>query len=473
MIKRYVSIFIMLLSCFASSQNKQILYGFSDIPQALLLNPGGKVTNDWYFGIPLLSNIHANVGITGNTTVYDVFVDDGRDFNLKLQNAIYSIKSTDFLSINEQLEVFSGGVKIGSTYKKDKYISFGLYQEFDFVGYFPKDFVILAYEGNQPNINKFFKASNINIKAELISVFHVGYNKKVNKNFTFGVRGKIYSSIMNANSTNNKGYFITLNGTNNFYDHIFNLDLELRTSGLSNLIDDDTTSNAISKSLKKRLFLGGNLGLGFDVGFTYQPNNQWMVDASLQDIGFIKHTKDVENYKVEGNYVFEGVNPIFPEVGTGQTAENYWNEIKKEFEDVFVVDTSYTKYTTWRPVKLNASVNYAFGEKTSKECNCLIPDSGYQNAVGLQLFIVNRPRRPQLALTAYYYRKIFKGLQAKATYTIDSYSFSNIGLGISTNIGSLNFYIMVDNLLEYQNLYNAQSASLQLGFNYIFKKHED
>ncbi len=472
MIKKHIFIIIILVSCFALSQNKQILYGFSDIPQALLLNPGGKVTNDWYFGIPLLSHIHVNVGTTGST-VYDVFANDGRDFNLKLQNAIYSMKSNDFLSINEQLEVFSGGFKIGPSYEKDKYISFGLYQEFDFIGYFPKDYAILAYEGNQSNINKVFKASDFNAKAELISVFHVGYNKKVNKNFTFGVRGKIYSSIMNANSTNNKGYFITVDGTNNFYDHIFNLDLELRTSGLTSLTGDNANSETALKDIKKRLFLGGNLGLGFDVGFTYQLNKQWMVDASLQDVGFIRHTKDVENYKVEGNYVFEGVNPLFPETGTGQTAEDYWNEIKTQFEDVFVVDTTYTKYTTWRPVKLNASINYAFGEKTSQECNCLIPDGGYQNAIGLQLFAVNRPRQPQLALTAYYYKRIFKGLQAKATYTLDSYTLSNIGLGVSANIGNLNFYVMADNFLEYQNVYNAQSVSLQLGFNYIFKKHED
>ena len=222
-----------------------------------------------------------------------------------------------------------------------------------------------------------------------------------------GVRGKLYSSIMNINSTRNKGYFVTVNGANNFYDHIFNLDLEVQTSGVASLTDDNTNSDTVMKDLKKRLFLGGDLGLGFDVGFTYQLNKQWMVDGSLQDIGFISHSKDVENYKVKGNYVFEGVNPIFPETGTGQTAEDYWNDIKNNFNDLFVVDTTHTKYTTWRPIKLNASVNYAFGEKRSKVCDCIFDKSGYQNAVGLQLFAINRPLQPQLALTAYYYRRHF------------------------------------------------------------------
>ncbi|GGK26314.1 hypothetical protein GCM10007962_20760 [Yeosuana aromativorans] len=469
---RKIPFFFILISCFAISQNKQLLYGFSEIPQSLLLNPGGKVTNDWYFGIPLLSHIHVNGGTSG-TTVYDLFANDGINFNTKLKNAVYSMKPSDFLTFNEQIEVFSGGFKIGNAFEKNQYVSFGLYQEMDVIAYFPKDYAILAYEGNQSNINRVFDAGDFKASAEVISVFHVGYNKKVNDDFTFGVRGKIYSSIMNISSTKNNGYFVTVNGTNNFYDHIFNLDLEVQTSGIASLTADNTDSKTVVKDLKKRLFLGGDLGLGFDIGFTYQLNKQWMVDGSLQDIGFISHSKDVENYSVKGNYVFEGVNPIFPESGAGQTAENYWNDIKDNFNDLFIADTTYNKYTTWRPIKLNASINYAFGEKRSKVCDCLFDKSGYQNAVGLQLFAINRPLQPQLALTAYYYRRLFKGLQAKATYTIDSYTFHNIGFGISANLGPINFYLMADNFLEYQNIYNAQSVSLQLGFNYIFTKHED
>ncbi|WP_445955857.1 DUF5723 family protein [Yeosuana sp.] len=457
---------------FSFAQNKQLLYGFSDIPQALLVNPGGKVTNDWYAGIPFLSHLHVNAGTSG-PTVYDLFAKDGLDFNMKLETAIYSMNSSDFFSANEQLELFSGGFAFGNSYEKTKYLSFGLYQELDFIAYFPKDYAILAFEGNQNNINRVFRASDFNASAELISVLHVGYNEKVNTNFTFGVRGKIYSSLVNINATKNRGYFVTQNGINNFYDHIFNLDLEVKTAGLASLTNNGSNTDSTIKTLKKRVLFGPNLGLGFDVGFTYQLTKQWSLDASLLDVGFIQQSKDVENYKLKGNYVFEGVNPLFPETGTGQTAEDYWNNIKGEFKDLFQVDTTNTKYITWRPVKFNASLNYSFGKKKVKECNCLKTESDYQNRVGMQLYAIKRPKQPQLALTAYYYRSLFKGMQVKAAYTIDSYSFSNLGLGVSANVGNINFYVMADNFLQYQNIYNAQSVSLQLGFNYIFKKNEN
>ncbi len=470
--RRFILFLAVASCCFSFSQNKQILYGFTDIPQSLLLNPGKLIKNDWYFGIPLLSHIHAHVGITGST-VYDIFANDGIDFNTKLQNAIYGMNPNDFFSANQQLEIFSGGFSFGSSYEKNEYLSFGLYQELDFIAYFPKDLAVLALEGNQNNINRAFRLNQVSVAAEVISVLHLGYTKKINDHFTFGVRGKIYSSIANVNATKNKGRFITVPGQNNFYNHIFNLDLEARTSGIASLTDDGSDSNSVVKDLKKRLLFGGNLGLGFDVGFTKQLNKQWSLDGSLLDIGFIRHTKDIENYKIEGDIVFEGINPIFPDIGNGQTAEDYWSEIEEDFEDIFELDTTAAKYTTWRPIKLNTSLNYAFGKKKYKACNCTGEEDDYLNAAGVQLFAMSRPKRPLLALTAYYYKKLFDGLQIKGTYTIDSYSPYNLGLGMSADLGNLNFYVMADNFLEFKNIYNAQSVSLQLGFNYIFNKNED
>ncbi|WP_299557130.1 DUF5723 family protein [Seonamhaeicola sp.] len=460
---------IFFLTGLTYTQNKQVLYGFSEIPQSLIQNPGAKVNNNGYFGIPLLSHVHVNAGTSG-VSVYDLFADDGVDFNSKLERIVYDLRPNDFFTVNQQLEIFSGGFAYGPSYDKNAYISFGLYQELDAILYFPKDYAILVYEGNQNNINRPFSLDHLNGAAELISVLHVGYNKKVNEKFTFGVRGKIYSSIINLNSTDNNGVFVTREGDNNVYDHVFDIDMSLKTSGLVNLTED---SDFETKDLIRQIPFSGNLGLGIDLGFTYQINKQWYLDGSLLDLGFIRHSKDVENHELEGDYVFEGINPIFPEVGTGQTADEYWTEIEEEFVDLFTLDTTTTKYTTWRPLKLNASLNYSFGEKKDEACDCTAQDPEYLNRMGLQLYAIKRPKQPQVALSLYYYRKLFNALSIKASYTIDSYSFSNIGLGVSAQLGGVNFYVMADNFLEYQNIYNAQSVSLQFGFNYIFNKNEN
>ena len=468
--KRLIVIILMLLGFCLQGQNKQLLFGFNDIPQSILINPSTTPDNDWYVGFPLLSHFHAGFGSSG-ISAFDLFADDGRDFNDKLGQVIFQLDNNDFFMATQQLDIFSGGFAFGKGIEKDRYISFGMYLETDIIAYHPKDYAILAYEGNASNIGRVFDVSDFNVSGEMLSVFHVGITKKMNDKLTIGARGKIYSSIINVNSTENRGSFITQEGQNNLLIHRFNIDFSFNSSGIASLTEDDNSdiSNDI-RALRQRLLFGGNLGLGLDFGFTYQPSEQWTIEGSILDMGFVRHSKDLENYKVSGSYVFEGINPIFPEVPDGQTAEDYWNEIADNFEELFEIDSTATKYTTWRPTKLNAALRYSFGKKISKDCNCYAPDGGYQNAVGAQLFAINRPKAPQIALTAFYYRRLFEGLQFKATYTMDSFSLTNIGLGVSTDIGPVNLYFLVDNVLEYQNLAKSQSVSLQFGLNLVFGK---
>jgi hypothetical protein len=50
---------------------------------------------------------------------------------------------------------------------------------------------------------------------------------------------------------------------------------------------------------------------------------------------------------------------------------------------------------------------------------------------------------------------------------VDSFSATNIGLGIAINKDGGNFFIAMDNLLYYSNIAKAKSLSIQLGFAII------
>lgn len=461
---------ICLVTSFCFSQNKQLLYGFNNVPQSILLNPAEQLENDWFVGVPLLSHIHLQIGASG-VTPYDLFKEDGVDFNTKISNVLYQMDEKDFFVANQQLDIFSAGFAFGG-FEKNKYLSFGMYQEIDAIGYYPKDAVLLAYEGNANSLNRTYNFSHISGSAELLSVFHVGFSKKVNKKLSYGIRGKIYSAIANINAVNNSGSFTTVQGNNNIYNQQISLNLGANTSGIAALINDDDRSIEKSiSSFRKRLFFGGNFGFGIDLGITYNFKKQWQVAASVNDIGFIKHTKDVESYAVNGNYNFEGLEVLFPNNNTTQTTQDNWNEINNAFDDVFTVDTTKTAYTTFRPVKFNSAISYKFKANTTEECNCNDNNNEYTDKLGLQLFAVKRPKHVQAALTAFYQKQLFNGLNVKATYTLDNFSYNNVGLGLTANIFGFNMYFMADNLMKLNNLAKAQSASLQLGFNYIFKSN--
>ncbi|WP_299246776.1 DUF5723 family protein [uncultured Aquimarina sp.] len=455
-------LYIGLLGCSLYSQNKETLYDFTDLPQSLMLNPGADINFKYHAGVPFLSQIHVNVGFKG-ASIYDVFADDGRDINDKIENTINTLGSNDFFTLTQQLEL----INFGWRSKKDTnlYYSGGVYQELDLIVYFPKDFAVLAYQGNQDFINVPFRFSNISATGEFLTVYHFGYNKKVNKKLTFGARAKLYSSIFNFRSTKNRGTFTTIETPqgNNIYQHIIsNADASLQTAGYASLRDIESEDNAdgakqVLNKFLGRAFLGGNLGVGVDIGFSYKLEDQWTITGSMTDLGMIFYTKDVETYRARGSFVFEGLEtPITDDNG---------QDILDELEEAIPIDTLNTSYTALRPLKLNGSIKYSFNRYVGDGCDC--QDSPYQDAFGFQLFTQFRPKRPQYAASLFYYKRLSNFLKGKVTYTVDDYSYKNIGLLLSTHINKINFYISANNLLEYSNLADARGASVQLGFNVI------
>lgn len=452
--------FFFWMQCF--SQNKEILYNFTPQPQSLLTNPGADVKYKWFFGVPLLSGISANMGSTG-FDAYSLFAKNGVDFTTKVKNVIASTNSNDYVTANQQLEIFTAGFRVGGEDGKS-YISFGMYQELDSFIYVPTDLAILSLYGNNDYIGKSFDLGDLSVKAELLSVFHVGFNKQINKKLILGARAKVYSSIFNGTSTSNSGYFVTTQDSNLIYNQVIKSNLELNTSGIAKYLDEDYDGDVASDMTEDavdRAFFGGNLGLGLDLGLTYYPKPNIQLTASLVDIGYVSHTKDVETYTLKGDYDFKGVITDFNSDGTVDNAY-------RDFKEAIPLDTLYAKYKTQRPLKFYSSFQYSFEEERQTECDCTSDeDSWYRSAVGAQLFAMTTPKEPMLALTAYYRRRIVQGLQMKATYTIDSYSAKNIGLGLTTKIGMFNFYAMADNLLEYKDISKANALTFQIGFNII------
>jgi len=458
---------IALWAITAIAQNKQVLYGMEEIPQNLLLNPGSKMPQKSHYGIPFLSQIHFNVGSSGVST-YDIFGKSAEDINTRIRNKIFELSDKDFFTVTQQLEL----IDFGWLAKNKLYFSGGIYEEFDFIFYFPRDLAILAWEGNRDYLDYEFNLGEISTTGDLLTVYHFGVNKQINNKLTVGLRAKIYSSMLSYKSTNNTGTFVTRLGDENspnVYEHTLqNVNMSVETSGYASLREMDGASQVTSEVLG-RAFFGGNLGVGIDLGATYDITNRLTASASILDVGVIFHSKDVETYQVKSSYTLDGIELIFPPLANGQGTLPYYDDLEDEFEREVPVDTLHNSYTQFRPAKINASLAYSFGRPTDggTDCNCYNMSGGIarNQAVGFQYYSVFRPKGAQIAGTLFYYRRFADFLSAKATYTIDSYSSSNIGLGLVADYKKFNFYIAADNLLQYGNLAKAKSVSLQLGFN--------
>ncbi|MGB5274610.1 MAG: DUF5723 family protein [Flavobacteriaceae bacterium] len=446
------------------------MYDFSEIPQSLMVNPGVESDFEWYAGIPLLSGISIHGGSSG-LSVNDIFADDGLDINDKVRDrALGRMTIRDELSGTVQVELLNAGYR--GKRSGDLY-SFGIYTEGDGIGYWFKDYAILAVDGNANQLNRRFDLGHLKTRGELMNVFHFGVNRRLRNNLIAGARAKIYSSIFDFNSTRNSGYFVTTPGQNNLLASTVVADMQLRSSGF-NALSDANDDGSLAGTIIKRGFFGGNLGLGLDLGLTYQYSKQWVVTASLLDLGFVYHANDVQNYTLKGSATVEGVEIILPDALSDPNTD-FWQDLIDEVEAFLPFEKNNNAYIAFRPTKLYASLRYNFGEEMPSrqacECSDLTSDTAmryrYANGVGGQLYVINRPRGPQMALTAFYHRRFGDVMALKATYTVDKFTYSNIGLGLSVQAGPVNFYVMADNFLAYRNIADTNYASFMLGLNII------
>ncbi len=452
------------VSFISYSQNKKILYGFAEMPHTLMVNPGAETNFKFHAGIPALSGLYFNIG-SSEATISDLFLSDNINFSTKFISLAERLTERDFLDFNTKIELLNGGYRLN----EKMYLTFGLYQEIDFVGYFPNDIVDFAYYGNGLNVHKTVHFSQLKFRGDILGVIHAGLSYKVNKKLNVGGRFKIYSGSLHMSSTNNTGTLSAVEGENSIYNHYFsNIDININTSGALNENDElnvgvgDVISNA---------FFSENIGVGIDLGFTYHYTPQIEFTGSILDIGFVNYSKNVKNVSRVGNHRFDGIEIMFDESNADYWLpldKDYLTELDSELNANIPREIKTNSFVSWRPIKFNGAVRYSFGRSRSKECYDETYKEYYSNSVGLQLYAITRPLSTQVASTLFFEKSVNERLHAKLTYTMDSYSFANIGVGMSAQFGRFHMYGLLDNILSMSDLTEAKSASLQFGFNLIF-----
>ena len=124
-------------------------------------------------------------------------------------------------------------------------------------------------------------------------------------------------------------------------------------------------------------------------------------------------------------------------------------------------------YTSWRPIKLNAALKYSFGERRNKFCYSKTHKQYYYNSIGFQIHTIMRPLKPQFSFTSFYEKSLSKKIHTKFTHTINDYSAAIFGFATSLQVGKLNIFGVLDNILAVTDVASANNISLNFGFNIV------
>lgn len=456
--RKYLSFLFFLFFVGKSFSQQVIGFSFAESPQTLLFNPGAETNYKYHYGIPMMSNFQFSAGST-SYNLQDLFNDNGVGFADKLKSILEDSNANDFLNINVKNDLLYGGFR----YDDRTYFSFGFYQEMDFIFYTPQDLLELGLYGNARSLGRNYQFSQLNLKGDIKGVLHFGVSRKVNKQFNVGARVKLYSASASVETFNNAGTFTTFNTQDNIVRQTLNnVDLNLRTSGFFNNNGDFLQTPL---DLYTNTLLGGNLGLGFDVGFTYHLTPQIEITASALDIGFIRYSKDIRNYTVEGDFVFDGVDLQFDE----NSNVDYWDQLQQDFDDRVQIDENQDAYTSFVPLKLNAALRYSFGDVRPMECFTPTRKSYYSNALGVQLHSIIRPLVSQLSLTSFFETSLSDNFHVKVTHTFNNYSNTVFGGALAFQWRTLNFFASIDNITKARNLETANHFALNLGLNFVIR----
>lgn len=465
----YLVLVCLITTTFA--QNNQILYGFDEIPQTLLLNPGAEVSYDKHFGVPFLSNISFQGGVTNKNITYNSVVADAAGFNTLLEN-IYSqnLENNDYFIANQRWEILNAGMRL-----KDPsyYLSFGIYEEIQGFSSYDKEMARLFLYGDYDNaenliINQNTSFTPLNFIGELVGVFHIGLTKQINKKWNVGARLKILSGSLDVRSLDNSGIYNLTQTDDGLYNHNFQkMGFIIQNSGLFNELNQDVTAD-FGQAFKGLFFMEGNIGFGLDLGFTHHINEKISISGSLLDLDYLAYSGNTVSYEVTDDFTIDNNSPFEPPIGS---QKSYWLDLLEDYQSY-----SENGYNSTRGPKLNAAVSYKFMNRKKGDDYVFrnvnsIAYAGKEflvSELGLQTYTVFYPSQTHWAVTAFYSREINKYLATKVTYTYDKFSPTNFGLGISTHFNRFNFYATADNLLDLPNWKNSNYQSFQFGMNFIF-----
>jgi hypothetical protein len=470
-IKHILILFLAVIFADASAQNSQVMY-FMNLPQSHLINPALRPSNSIYIGLPVVSGI--NLNINNNFVNFSDVLIKGQtkdsiisflhpDYNV--DKFLSKIKNKNSMEPELMIQLLGVGFSVG----KDSYVFLDINDRIESNVVLPRDLFKLALQGNEGFVGSKIDLSSLRGDIKYYREFGVGFSKNFTDKLRIGVKGKLLFGIAAA-SIDNKSLGITVNED---YSHTLDANLAVNLSGPVNVYMDskhnidsvEFDDNRFKTSSGITDFFSGkkNMGLGLDIGATYDLTDRIVVSASITDLGFIRWTKDVTNLKANNQFEFSGLNMLDVFKGT-KTIDDLANDMVDSLKNAFVVSNTKTAFTTYLPFGISLGGSYNVTKQFS------VGLLSYSRVIGKQV-------REALTLSANI--NLGNALSTTLSYTAENHQYDNLGAGLALRAGVAQFYLVTDRIPVMWNRIkddnsnfilpaNWNTFNLRLGMNLVF-----
>jgi hypothetical protein len=474
MIGKLKCIFILMLAFTfgrVSAQNSQVLY-FMNLPQNHLVNPALRPSNSVYIGLPVVSGI--NLNINNNFVNFSDVIMKGqpKDSIISFLHPGYNvdkflakIKDKNSLEPEATFQLLGVGFSVG----KDSYIFLDINDRIEGNFVLPGDLFRLALKGNEGFVGSKIDLSSLRADMKYYREFGVGFSRNYTDKLRIGIKGKLLFGIADA-SIDNNSLGITVNDD---FSHTLNADMSVNMSGpvsvfmdskhnIDSIVFDDNRLNTASG--RNDFFSGKkNMGLGLDIGATYDLTDKIVLSAAITDLGFIRWKKDVTNLTAKNQFKFSGLN-MLDVINGSKTIDEVGQDMLDSLKNAFTVSNTKSPFTTYLPFGISFGGSYNVTKKIS------FGFLSYSRIIGKQI-------REALTLSANI--NLGSSLSTSVSYTAANHRYDNLGAGLALRAGITQFYLLADRIPLIWNRIkddnsnmvipaNWNTVNLRLGMNLVF-----
>lgn len=452
--------FILLAgSTSVKAQFYNTLYWMQGIPQSGYSNPGIQPLPGFYLGIPGASSLYFGLNHTGfapmdlikrNEATQKLYIDD--------QSMLSKLKPLNFMSADYQHEILAFGFQS----KKD-YFSFNLTEKVGSRLAYSSDFMHLLVNGNdyfmQQGIDQGeevpAKLDGLAIDAIHYREFGFGYSRKWTDQFSAGLRAKVLQGLGSVDFERSD---LSLTTQPNNYELLLRANLLVNSSLPFVLqpidsLGSDTDFNFDDDKLVNYLTNTRNMGFAIDLGAEYKINDKFSVALSILDLGFINWKSDVENFAMNGEFEFTGIdfNDFF---NSDEDNDNSFDQVIDSIQGIFDIEETMSAYRTLMPAKLFVSATFS-------------PTTMHRFAVLARGEYYAETLHPSFGVSYNFQPVSWFG--STLSYSVINRNYNNVGLGFHVNLGPLQLYTVVDNFLGAMRPHTVQTATVHFGLNIVAK----
>jgi hypothetical protein len=432
-------ILLLLLSSVSYGQADRGLYFLPILPNVRTVNPAVVPQYKVYVGIPFLSSVQT--GIQNTFNYEDIFQTRGDSLYFDRDYFLGNLKDDNFGNMNLTEEVFSFGVKA-----KKNYFHFRIADMANANLNIRKELLkfFLYGNGSEEYLGKTVDLSGNLLNLTYYREYSLGYSRQIAGKWNVGLNLKYLQGIANFYSEK--------------IDFKFYTDpQDFTISAQSDIRIHTAVPDLDGGSFEAKHFIGntGNPGFAFDFGTQYLPNEKWDFGVSVLNIGSINWKSNLKSWVTSDPdkvVSFEGfdLNDFFDDNILDQ---GKIEDILDSISDELGIEETEINYKTKIPTIFDLNANYTLRMKNR-----------FSGLVSTQF--VSNNIWPSISLA--YTRKFSDNFNMMLSYTALPDSYFNIGAGLAANLGPLQFYIALQNVLATFSVTSSNIFYLRFGFNLVF-----